>query len=64
MKFFVCGIFTVVIGYIISSYFSGIGTSIAEMTYINACTNAVLFLSGVISFWGYLIFDKISKLKK
>lgn len=63
MKFFVSGVLTIIVGYIISNAFSGIGTSIAEMTYINACTNSVLFLSGVISFWGYLIFDKISKFK-
>lgn len=61
MKLFVCGIFTILIGYILSNLFSGVGTSIAEMTYVNACTNAVLFLSGVISFWGYLILDSIKK---
>ncbi|MGX4601743.1 hypothetical protein [Faecalimicrobium sp. JNUCC 81] len=61
MKFFVCGIFTILIGYILSNLFSGVGTSIAEMTYVNACTNAVLFLSGIISFWGYLILDSIKK---
>ena len=61
MKFFACGIFTILIGYILANLFSGIGTSIAEMTYVNACTNAVLFLSGVISFWGYLILDSIKK---
>lgn len=61
MKFFITGIGTILIGYWISTAFSGIGTSIAEMTYINACTNAVLFLAGVVSFWGYLIYEKIKK---
>ena len=44
-----------------SSLFSGIGVDSVEMTYINSIMISVIFLSGVVSFWGYIIFDKIKK---
>lgn len=33
------------------------------MTYVNACTNAVLFLAGIASTWGYLILQELKKCK-
>ena len=53
------GLVTIVIGYILSSMFSGLGTNNAYMTYVNACTNAVLFLAGIVSIWGYLILQEL-----
>ena len=58
MKYFLCGLFTIILGYILSSLFSGIGVDSVEMTYINSIMISVIFLSGVVSFWGYIIFDK------
>jgi 4-hydroxybenzoate polyprenyltransferase len=50
---------TIVIGYILSVAFSGLGTDDAYMSYVNACTNAVLFLAGIVSIWGYLILKEL-----
>ena len=61
MKYFLCGLFTIILGYILSSLFSVIGVDSVEMTYINSIMISVIFLSGVVSFWGYIIFDKIKK---
>ncbi|WP_154665258.1 hypothetical protein [Romboutsia timonensis] len=33
------------------------------MSYINEVTLSVIFLSGIVSFWGYLILDKLNKEK-
>lgn len=59
MKSLGIGLITIVIGYILSSMFSGLGTSDAYMSYISSCTNAVLFLAGIISIWGYLILQEL-----
>lgn len=61
MKALGIGVITIIIGWFLSGAFSGLGTDIAEMTYINACTNAVLFLAGIVSVWGYLILQEIKK---
>lgn len=57
------GVITIIIGYLLSIFFSGLGTSNAYMSYVNACTNAVLFLAGIVSIWGYLILQELKKSK-
>lgn len=64
MKYFLCGLFTIILGYILSSLFSGIGVDSVEMTYINSIMISVIFLSGVVSFWGYIILIKLKRNKK
>lgn len=59
MKALGIGIITIFIGYYLSGLFAVLGTSSAEMSYISACTNAVLFLAGIVSMWGYLILQQL-----
>jgi hypothetical protein len=60
MKSLGIGLTTIVVGYILSSLFSGLGgTPDAYMSYVSAATNAVIFLSGVVSIWGYLILQEL-----
>ena len=57
MKYLIGSIVTIIIGYIFSGMLSGVGVSDAYMSYINEVTLSV------ISFWGYLILDKLNKEK-
>lgn len=61
MKSLGIGLITIIIGHILSTSFSGLGTIDAYMAYVNACTNAVLFLAGIVSIWGYLILQELKK---
>ena len=63
MKYLIGSIVTIIIGYIFSGMLSGVGVSDAYMSYINEVTLSVIFLSGIVSFWGYLILDKLNKEK-
>lgn len=42
---------------------SGVGVSDAYIVHINEVTLSVIFLSETVSFWGYLILDKLNKEK-
>jgi sugar phosphate permease len=53
------GLLTIVIGYMLSRFFSGLGTDDANMSYVVGCINAVLYLSGIVSIWGYLILKEL-----
>ena len=63
MKYLIGSIVTIIIGYIFSGMLSGVGVSDAYMSCINEVTLSVIFLSGIVSFWGYLILDKLNKEK-
>ena len=63
MKYLIGSIITIIIGYVFSGMLSGVGVSDAYMSYVNAVTLSVIFLSGIVSFWGYLILDKDIKNK-
>ena len=63
MKYLIGSIVTIIIGYIFFFFLSGEGGSDAYMSYINEVTLSVIFLSGIVSFWGYLILDKLNKEK-
>ena len=63
MKYLIGSIVTIIIGYIFSGMLSGVGVSDAYMSYIKEVTLSVIFLSGIVSFWGYLILDKLNKEK-
>lgn len=53
------GIMTIVVGFLGAGMFSSIGVTDAYMSYVQNCTNAVIFLAGVISVWGYLILQEL-----
>ena len=65
MKYLIGSIITIIIGYVFSGMLSGVGVSDAYMSYVNVneVTLSVIFLSGIVSFWGYLILDKLNKEK-
>lgn len=63
MKYLFASIITITIGYIFSGMLSGVGVNDAYMSYVNEVTLSVIFLSGIVSFWGYLILDKLNKNK-
>ena len=63
MKYLIGSIITIIIGYVFSGMLSGVGFSDAYMSYVNEVTLSVIFLSGIVSFWGYLILDKLNKEK-
>ncbi|MGK0468367.1 hypothetical protein [Clostridium sp.] len=53
------GLLTIVIGYILSVSLASLGTVDASMSYVVGCINAVLYLSGIVSIWGYLILKEL-----
>ena len=63
MKYLIGSIITIIIGYVFSGMLSGVGVSDAYMSYVYEVTLSVIFLSGIVSFWGYLILDKLNKEK-
>ena len=50
MKYVIGSIATIIIGYVLSGMFSGVGVDDAYMSYINEVSLSILFLSGIISF--------------
>ena len=55
MKYLLSCLSTIIIGYVFSVMFCSIGVNDAYMSYVNAVSLSVLFLSGVVSFWAYFI---------
>lgn len=64
MKYLIWSTITIVGVNIISDMFAGVGVSDAYMSYVNGVSLSVACLAGVVSFWGYMIFDKLDKLKE
>ncbi len=64
MKYLICSIITIIGVNLISDMFAGVGVSDAYMSYINGVSLSVACLAGIVSFWGYMIFDKLNKTKE
>ena len=61
MKYLLSCLSTIIIGYVFSVMFCSIGVNDAYRGGVNAVSLSVLFLSGVVSFWAYFIYDKLNK---